>query len=170
MNLLDEQGNAVNLANKVTLDSKLDLKYQWSLADIDVSEGKALSFQIPSELTVTEEKQGPLVTSDNQSVGEYSITTQGIVTLHINAEEETTEAYNGLLSVPVKLNAEKIKGDEKSLSIPFTLREGSKVIEVGLESIQSQEEKDSSGQEKAPETEEALKKSNLVIVVNKKRI
>ncbi|WP_053215663.1 SpaA isopeptide-forming pilin-related protein [Niallia circulans] len=157
VNLLDEQGNAVNLANKVTLDSKLDLKYQWSLADIDVSEGKALSFQIPSELTVTEEKQGPLVTSDNQSVGEYSITTQGIVTLHINAEEETTEAYNGLLSVPVKLNAEKIKGDEESLSIPFTLREGSKVIEVGLESIQSQEEKDSSGQEKAPETEEALK-------------
>ncbi|MEZ2716176.1 SpaA isopeptide-forming pilin-related protein [Niallia circulans] len=157
VNLLDEQGNAVNLANKITLDSKLDLKYQWSLADIDVSEGKALSFQIPSELTVTEEKQGPLVTSDNQSVGEYSITTQGIVTLHINAEEETTEAYNGLLSVPVKLNAEKIKGDEESLSIPFTLREGSKVIEVGLESIQSQEEKDSLGQEKAPETEEALK-------------
>ncbi len=150
--ITDEQGTVVdadqNPDNQLNKDEQVNLNFNWSLAEMEVSEGDTYSYMLPSEV-IPKAQDEKLLTSGNEEIGTYNVSADGYVIFAFN--EKADANAEGTLTLQVNFNGDVIDSDEK-VAIPFTLNQQEKVIHVSFETDDQSESEDSQ-LEDAPDSE-----------------
>ncbi|MBS4220696.1 Cna B-type domain-containing protein [Bacillus sp. FJAT-49711] len=152
--LTDEKGNVIdsnqNPAFLPNIDTTVNIHFDWSLADLEVSEGETYSYKLPVQM-ISKEENGKLLTSGNLDIGTYNVANDGLVTIVFN--EEADMNANGMLAIKANFNKDVI-GDKETVSIPFTFNNQEKEIPVSFQ-VDSKPESEADQQEDETKQTEA---------------
>ncbi len=140
--ITDEQGTVVdadqNPDHQLNIDEQVNVNFNWSLAEMEVSEGDTYSYKLPSEV-IPKTQDEKLLTSGNEEIGTYNVSADGYVTFVFN--EKADANAEGMLALQVNFNKEVIAADEK-VAIPFSLNQQEKVIHVSFQTDDESESED----------------------------
>nr|WP_246384259.1 SpaA isopeptide-forming pilin-related protein [Gracilibacillus halotolerans] len=153
-NLFDVEGNPDSPIHK---DSGVQIIYDWQIAGETTEEESTYVKVLSSPLLIQEEQQGALFSNGGKEVGTFHVGVDGSVTLRFVAGEQA----RGQLSIEAAFD-EEVVGDQSSVSIPFDLIEGIKVIPVYF--LQEENVEANVKQEVNGETDEKIDSENVAKV------
>ncbi|MFC4386611.1 Cna B-type domain-containing protein [Gracilibacillus marinus] len=94
--VVNDEGNM--LQDDAVAGTNATILVDWSIADLEMEAGSTESFTVPSNLSVDTEQAGVL-TFEEEEVGTYLATTDGIVTVELTEEIATYPDANGSFQV-----------------------------------------------------------------------
>ncbi|MFS0647504.1 collagen binding domain-containing protein [Siminovitchia sp. 179-K 8D1 HS] len=158
--IADEQGTVIdaeqNPDHQPGKDEQVNLNFDWSLADMEVSEGDIYSYKLPSQVAPMVQ-DGKLLTSGNIDIGTYNVAADGLVTMVFS--EKADANAEGKLAIQANFNQEVI-GDNEKVSIPFPLNNQEKVIHVSFQAESKPESEESSQEDEAAPNVEGNEEDN----------
>ncbi|GIN98278.1 hypothetical protein J6TS1_41480 [Siminovitchia terrae] len=158
--ITDEQGTIIdadqNSVNQLNIDEQVNLNFDWSLADMEVSEGDTYSYMLPSEV-IPKAQDEKLLTSGNEEIGTYNVSADGHVTFAFNEKADVNA--EGTLTLQVNFNKEVIAADEK-VAIPFTLNQQEKVIHVSFQTDNESESEDPQSEDELDQAAEVAEEDH----------
>ncbi|SES30675.1 Cna B-type domain-containing protein [Salisediminibacterium halotolerans] len=160
LRFIDEEKNEVGLDD--TGDREVvNVQVTWSDEDLNIEEGYTESMELPEALQIKEETSGPISadqesdTAENENVGDYQVTGDGLLTVDFNEFIEQYDEPKGEISFGAEIEgntsdseSDNHEAEESEESIQSSNNE------LNEESAASNENESEENGENEPETEE----------------
>ncbi|MED1610814.1 SpaA isopeptide-forming pilin-related protein [Bacillus paranthracis] len=121
--LTDKDGKPFTEDNRPSTDSPANIEFTWELLkSMNVKSGDYYIFDLPKHFKIYNTINSPLYDSENNSIGNFTVTKDGKVTMTFNDYVEEHPDVVGNLQLKTEFNKAEIKGTTTQ-EIPFPIKD-----------------------------------------------
>ncbi|EOO13109.1 SpaA isopeptide-forming pilin-related protein [Bacillus cereus] len=121
--LTDKDGKPFTEDNRPSTDSPANIEFTWELLkSMNVKSGDYYIFDLPKHFKIHNTINSPLYDSDNNPIGNFTVTKDGKVTMTFNNYVEEHPDVAGNLQLKTEFNKAEIKGTTTQ-EIPFPIKD-----------------------------------------------
>ncbi|MES5952676.1 SpaA isopeptide-forming pilin-related protein [Bacillus fungorum] len=121
--LTDKDGKPFTEDNRPSTDSPANIEFTWEvLKSMNVKSGDYYIFDLPKHFKIYNKINSPLYDSENNPIGNFTVTTEGKVTMTFNDYIEGHPDVAGNLQLKTEFNKAEIKGTTTQ-EIPFPIKD-----------------------------------------------
>ncbi|WP_436866744.1 SpaA isopeptide-forming pilin-related protein [Bacillus fungorum] len=121
--LTDKDGKPFTADNRPSTDSPANIEFTWEvLKSMNVKSGDYYIFDLPKHFKIYNTINSPLYDSENNPIGNFTVTTEGKVTMTFNDYIEGHPDVAGNLQLKTEFNKAEIKGTTTQ-EIPFPIKD-----------------------------------------------
>ncbi|MGW6045740.1 SpaA isopeptide-forming pilin-related protein [Bacillus mycoides] len=121
--LTDKDGKPFTEDNRPSTDSPANIEFTWELLkSMNVKSGDYYIFDLPKHFKIYNTINSPLYDSDNNPIGNFTVTKDGKVTMTFNDYVEEHPDVAGNLQLKTEFNKAEIKGTTTQ-EIPFPIKD-----------------------------------------------
>ncbi|WP_142335659.1 SpaA isopeptide-forming pilin-related protein [Bacillus toyonensis] len=121
--LTDKDGKPFTEDNRPSTDSPANIEFTWELLkSMNVKSGDYYIFDLPKHFKIYNTINSPLYDSENNTIGNFTVTKEGKVTMTFNDYVEEHPDLVGNLQLKTEFNKAEIKGTTTQ-EIPFPIKD-----------------------------------------------
>ncbi|PHG12518.1 collagen-binding protein [Bacillus toyonensis] len=121
--LTDKDGKPFTEDNRPSTDSPANIEFTWELLkSMNVKSGDYYIFDLPKHFKIYNTINNPLYDSENNTIGNFTVTKEGKVTMTFNDYVEEHPDLVGNLQLKTEFNKAEIKGTTTQ-EIPFPIKD-----------------------------------------------
>ncbi|SIS64905.1 SpaA isopeptide-forming pilin-related protein [Salimicrobium flavidum] len=125
----NQQGDSIDSAGS---DSLISIEYDWALPNgHGYKDGDFFTFQVPQELDIYNEVKEEPIRYNNQTIGHFSVDTNGTTTITFTEFIENYSEIEGSLEIVTKLKEETVMTEDKEVIV--TPIEGQQSVAIPID-------------------------------------